>query len=137
MTEQLSNQSSIRVILPLSVNAGNKKFILNLNQYRNTHHFTLNEAKKKFTLLVLSRVDPLGYKIKGCELEYVYYHGSKGKVDISNPCSIIDKFTCDALTKRGFWKDDDYSVIGKITYIFGGVDKNHPRCELFIKNIKR
>lgn len=129
--------SRIKIILPVSISVGKeKKFILNLNQYRNAHHFTLSLAKKNYTLVVLSKVPPLGYKIKSCELEYIYYHGNKGTIDVSNPCSIIDKFTCDALTKRGYWEDDNYKTIKKITYIFGGVDKDNPRCELIIKVIE-
>ena len=51
----------------------------------------------------------------------------------TNPCSIIDKFTCDALVKAEIIEDDSFKQIKKVSYIFGGVDKHNPRCELTIK----
>ena len=47
-------------------------------------------------------------------------------------CSIIDKFTCDALVKAGVLADDSYDEIDKVVYKFGGVDKADARCELVI-----
>ena len=51
---------------------------------------------------------------------------------MSNPCSIIDKFTCDALVKAGVLEDDSSKQIKQIIYKYGGIDKDNPRCELEI-----
>ena len=51
---------------------------------------------------------------------------------MSNPCSIIDKFTCDALVKAGVLEDDSSKQIKKVIYKYGGIDKDNPRCELEI-----
>lgn len=65
-------------------------------------------------------------------LRFTYYHGSKQRVDVSNPCSIIDKYACDALTAAGIWPDDDTQTVQRVIYQSGGVDKENPRCELEI-----
>jgi hypothetical protein len=66
-------------------------------------------------------------------LYFNYYHGSRAAVDASNPCSIIEKFTNDALTAAGIWPDDNVKYVRKSAYEFMGVDKENPRCELAIK----
>jgi len=126
----------IKIVLPTSVGYGKNKFILNLNNYRNLSHFPLNEAKKRYTLSVFSLTKPIEKQIKKCELEYTYYHGTKSKIDLMNVISVIDKFTCDALTKRGYWEDDNSNVIGKTTCNWGGYQKDRQRCELVIKIIE-
>lgn len=125
----------LKLILPLEIYVSKKKkFILNLNNYRNIHHFALNKAKTNYTAIVLDLLRNCKVKInQEVMVQYTYYHGNKGKIDISNPCSIIDKFACDALTKARIWKDDDVKVVKSVSYIWGGVDKDNPRCEMHIK----
>lgn len=65
-------------------------------------------------------------------LTYTYYAKTKRRLDVSNPCSIIDKFTCDALVKANVLKDDSFKQIKEVIYKFGGIDKDNPRCELVI-----
>ena len=66
-------------------------------------------------------------------LTFTYYHGNSRLVDVSNPCSIIDKFTCDALTQAAVWGDDHAGIVLSSSYRFGGVDKAEPRCVLTIE----
>ena len=120
------------ISLPLQVYISpKKKFILNLNNYRNAHFRVLAKAKKIYT-------ENLLYKLKNApkfttvSLRYRYYHGSRGKIDISNPCTIIDKFACDALVKSGVLPEDNYNNVVRVVYEWGGVDKENPRCELSI-----
>ena len=68
-------------------------------------------------------------------LIYTYYAKSKRRLDVSNPCSIIDKFTCDALVKAEVLEDDSSKQIKQVIYKYGGIDKENPRCELVIKKI--
>ena len=131
----------MKIILPLYVHTTKSetkkgKFILNLNNYRNTHFQKLNKAKVNYKDLVINKINLLSdTKYKEVELEYTYFAKTRRKIDISNPCSIIDKFVCDALTEAGLWEDDNINTIKKVSYIWGGVDKNNPRCELVIKSI--
>ena len=125
----------MKIILPLYVQTTKSetkkgKFILNLNNYRNTYFIKLNKAKVNYEKLVRKVLSKAKYK--EVELEYTYFAKTRRKIDVSNPCSIIDKFTCDALTKAKFWEDDDIRTIKKVSYIWGGVDKENPRCELVI-----
>lgn len=112
---------------------GRKKFILNLNNYRNAHYQTLNKAKVNYKgLLDISDLKPVTRPVS---LTYIYFHGSKRKVDISNPCSVIDKFACDALVEYGILPDDNNEWVKRVMYVFGGVDAKSPRCELKITEI--
>lgn len=120
--------------LPLSVMVGRKNFILNINNYRNAHYRTLNDAKKKYKELIWYLIPRTKYD-KPVELIYTYYHPRKGRVDIANVCSIIDKFTSDVLSEKNIIKDDNSEHLKRVTYQWGGVDKNNPRCELIIKTI--
>ena len=122
------------VTLPLEVYySEKKKFILNLNNYRNAHYRVLSIAKKVYTENLVERIKNFSRFDDPVSLEYVYYAKSNRRLDVSNPCSIIDKFTCDALVKAEIIEDDSFKQIKKVSYIFGGVDKHNPRCELTIK----
>jgi hypothetical protein len=122
------------VTLPLEVYySEKKKFILNLNNYRNAHYRVLSIAKKIYTENLVERIKDYSRFDDPVSLEYIYYAKSNRRLDVSNPCSIIDKFTCDALVKAKIIEDDSFKQIKKVSYVFGGVDKNNPRCELTIK----
>lgn len=123
-----------QVSLPLSVKVSKRKtFILNLNNFRNLHYRLLNNAKQGYTDLVMAIVPriklPHEQKII---LVYVYYAPSKRKCDVANICSIVDKFTCDGLVKAGVIKDDNTDYVAEVRYIWGGVDRDNPRCDLFV-----
>ena len=81
------------LILPLEVYySKNKKFILNLNNYRNAHYRILSASKKVYTEQLLERIKDLPKFSDTVSLDYVYYAKSNRRLDVSNPCSIIDKF---------------------------------------------
>ena len=122
----------MKIDLPLEVYyTKNKKFILNLNNYRNAHYRILSNAKKIYADNLVDRISHPKYE-EPVVLTYTYYAKSKRRLDVSNPCSIIDKFTCDALVKAGVLEDDSYAQVDKVVYKFGGVDKADARCELVI-----
>jgi Holliday junction resolvase RusA-like endonuclease len=64
---------------------------------------------------------------------YTLYPESNRRMDVSNVCSVVDKFTCDALTELGIITDDNHKIIPAINYRFGKVDKENPRVELEIE----
>jgi hypothetical protein len=127
----------MRIDLPLRVRlsiAGDKWFILNLNNYRNAHYQTLSKAKRYYGVIVVESLPKGTGKLVGpVHLHYRYYAASARRVDVSNPCSIIDKFCCDALTDAGVWDDDDVKTVVSVTYEYAGIDRANPRCELEIK----
>ena len=125
----------MKIDLPLEVYyTKNKKFILNLNNYRNAHYRILSNAKKIYADNLVDRISHPKYE-EPVVLTYTYYAKSKRRLDVSNPCSIIDKFTCDALVKAGVLEDDSSKQIKQVIYKYGGIDKDNPRCELVIKKI--
>ncbi len=133
----------ITLILPLAVylprkTKDDKKFILNLNNYSNIHYLSLNQAKIEYKARVeeaLKLTDWDKKKYEKVKVELLYFHGNKRRIDKSNPCTVIEKFACDALTDLGVWDDDDSEHIPITTYEFGGIDKHFPRCELSITEI--
>ena len=135
----------MKIVLPLTVTLprktkADKIFALNLNVYRNSHHMILNQAKVLWKWVVSDAltVAPLNdIPQHPHHFSYTVYPASNRKFDISNVCSIIDKFTCDALIEFGVIPDDSYKIIPSIDYRFGGVDKENPRVELAITSEAR
>ncbi len=126
----------MKIDLPLEVYySKNKKFILNLNNYRNAHYRVLSNSKKIYSENLVSRISHPTYQ-EPVRLTYTYYAKSNRRLDVSNPCSIIDKFTCDALVKAEVLVDDSFEQIKEVIYKFGGVEKDNPRCVLVIDTIK-
>ena len=75
------------------------------------------------------------FTFRKINLTYTLYPGTKRKTDVSNVCSIHDKFFCDAMVEKGIIQDDDYTVIEKVTYQMGYVDKENPRVDIEIEVI--
>ena len=123
----------MKIDLPLEVYySKKKKFILNLNNYRNAHYRVLSISKRLYSENLVPRLKGFKKFTEPVSLTYTYYARSKRRLDISNPCSIIDKFTCDALVKAEILEDDSFKQIKEVVYKFGGVEKDNPRCELVI-----
>lgn len=133
----------MKLDLPLSVKINRKtksprNISLNLNTYRNLHYQISNQAKKIYK----ERIKEL---IKGnkevltppLSFSYILYPKTKRLTDIGNVMSIVQKFTEDALVELGVIEDDNYTIIQEINYNFGYIDKDNPRVELTIKEMKR
>jgi hypothetical protein len=133
----LSRQTQYTIDLPLYIiyNKKGDKFYINLNQYRNTHFQTLNKVKILFEELVSPKLSVLP-KIKKLNITYILFLGSKREVDLSNVCSISDKFFCDTLTNNKIIPDDNITIIEKIDYQWGGYDKLNPRVEAILNIIE-
>jgi hypothetical protein len=92
-----------RFPIPWIVEFGNKKFTLNLNQYRNAHYFVLNEAKKTFCNVMGPACIPDQRKIK---VKYIIHRKGKKRLDTMNIVSVVDKFFLDYLVGCGSIPDD-------------------------------
>lgn len=120
--------------LPLEIQiSSKKKFILNLNNYRNTHFRSLSAAKINYSkFIIATSLKPyknLKINIPVC-FQYTLYCKTRQLSDIGNVISIIDKFTSDAIVTLGIIPDDNYNHIKEVRQCFGGVDKSNPRCVL-------
>lgn len=123
------------LILPLSVQLSpKKKFILNLNHYRNAHFQTLSKAKHVFENVMFAQVDALPLMLK-VKLEYIVFAKSARKFDVANVCSVADKFLSDTLVNCGKLPDDDYMHLDEIVYKFGGYSSKNPRIEVHITEV--
>lgn len=123
------------VITPTSVMVTKKKrFQLNLNQYRNVHHHTLDKAKKEFAEIVKPRLANLP-QFQRVRISYWLFAGTHQKCDVANICSIVDKFFSDCLTAELKLPDDNYDHVPMVAYGWGGVEKGNPRVEVVIEQI--
>lgn len=124
-----------KVDLPLKIPiSSTKSFALNLNTYRNAHFQVLHKAKKNFTEKILPKIYEIP-PLDKAKITYTLFPGSKRLCDISNICSIVDKFFCDALVEANCLVDDNYTRLTNIEYKIGSVDPVNPRVEAVIERI--
>ena len=112
-------------------------WFLNLNNYTQASKNASyrNSLKQKYHQLIKPIVKELD-KIEGAvKIQFTIYRHNNVKFDIGNVGAIIDKFTSDCLVDCGVIADDNYTIVKSVEYIFGGVDKHHPRCEIVITKI--
>lgn len=119
-----------RVSVPISVPVTKKKkFYLNLNQYRNAHHFTLSRAKVNFHEIVAPIIKHLP-RYDTVTFIYTLFTGSEQLVDTNNVCSIVDKFFSDVMVTCHKIEDDNRKIVLGSVFLYGGVDRLNPRCEV-------
>lgn len=106
-----------------------KKFILNLNQYRNTHFRVLNYAKQLYKDWMKPQIIKSKKKDK-IIVVYKVYANSKRHYDVGNVCCVHEKFFEDAFVELGKLPDDNKEYIPLVIYMRGGVDKENPRVEI-------
>lgn len=107
----------------------NNKFI-GLNWYRNANPFEQASVKRLFTNKFVDLLSPYaGQTLDKYNIKYVYYYKNKA-TDLSNACSIMDKFFQDSLITAGIITNDNVEKGMKIEYEVGGLDKENPRIEI-------
>ena len=124
--------------IPICLEAGirkKKNYFLNLNSYNRWHFQEKNQLKKLFKISILKDVRELK-PIEKCEITFTIYYPTKRLFDLDNIGSVLSKFTHDVLTEAEIIPDDNYQVIRKLTFEFGGIDVENPRAEVCIKEIK-
>lgn len=90
----------------------NKKFKLNLNVYRNAHHFILNTAKINFKEnLIADYPEIIDITATKAILDYTIIPNDNRMFDTFNTISIVDKFFCDALVQSGCLPEDNYKHV--------------------------
>jgi len=121
-----------RIDLPLHIimDSG-KKYPLNLNYYRNAHHRTNARAKVLFHERIIPKLRTLP-QLGRVKIEYHVYKKTRELFDVSNICSIVDKFFSDTLVSAKIITDDNFTILPKIEFCYGGYDKANPRVEAYI-----
>lgn len=130
-------RQELSVPIKLEVGVVKKKtYYLNLNGYRNWQFQLNNQLKKTFKIQVAEKIRELTPVTGTCRITYTIYYPTRRLFDIDNIGSVITKFTHDALVEFGILEDDNYTVVEEITYKFGGIDKDDPRCDVVIEEIQ-
>ena len=138
--------NKVTIVLPLDVvysvrkrDGKESKFILNLNNYRNTHRRILHDAKIAYEAVVTDLIPEdakellYGRKIR---IAFKYYPASARLIDVSNPIAIIEKFAVDAIVKAGVIEDDNFNIItGSDGWEYMKPDKINPRCEMTLYTV--
>lgn len=129
----------IKIISPLFVYTSNsfsaRKYVLNLNIYRNQHFRLEHKVKKCYTEIMMEQLMHLKLETP-IKLHYRLFKGRKGG-DRNNPLSIHDKYFCDALTHYGCIPDDNDDYIESQFFETAGVDRKNPRVEILITSCKK
>jgi hypothetical protein len=130
------NTPPCTIILPIYYkieykNKKDKNILLSMNWYRNAHYHILNEVKKYYEKLVLSK--DIQQKYGKFELEHLIYYSSYSS-DPSNIVPIIEKFLLDALILKGTILTDTMTNHLGSTYKVADKDRLNPRIETLIKS---
>lgn len=123
--------------IPICLEAGirkKKNFFLNLNSYNRWHFQEKNQLKKLFKITILKDVRELK-PIEKCEITFKIFYPTKRLFDLDNVGSVLSKFTHDVLTEAEIIPDDNYQVVSKLIFEFGGIDAINPRAEVEIKEV--
>lgn len=121
---------------PLQIFVGKRKFILNLNNYRNTHYRVLNNAKVTYKMIMKKQIEKLPKLQPPIQITYTVFKGDKRNCDIGNICSVHQKFFEDALVELGKLPDDNHNMIKRSIFEWGGIDKLNPAVEIMIEEVK-
>lgn len=108
-----------------------RKYILNLNYYRNWQGHENNNIKIAYKEMIRQSLEGLNFPYR-ITIEFKLWKASNRRGDRANVLSVHEKFFCDALTEFGCIPDDNDNYIESQTYRTGGVDKDNPRVDITI-----
>lgn len=111
-------------------------FILNLNQYRNTHYRVLNSCKINYKKTMEEQIVK-SKRFGKVICVYTVYQSSKRHFDLGNVCCIHEKFFEDAFVEFGKLEDDNIEFIPLVIYKNGEIDKDNPRVEIEVLEFNR
>ena len=117
---------------PLFVYVGKKKFMLNMNDYRNAHYQVLNKAKVEYKRLLRDEILQLP-KMNVININYDVTLGDNRRHDGMNIVSVTSKFFLDALVEYGVLEDDNTKHVIHEEWNSHGVEKNNGKVEIYIK----
>ena len=113
-----------------------KRYWLNLNQYRNWHYIVNNQLKARFgQYLDIMYHDIIKTQSTPIRITYTVYYGKRTIVDFSNIAVVVQKFFEDWLVTRDIIPDDNFNFIKEVVYKWGGYEKGVFKCEVEIEEI--
>ena len=124
--------------LPLKLHKNKSKMqSLNFNRFIKDNFYVRKRLEKEFFKIfknICAELDCI-YPEPPLQLTYTVFRQDHSKVDLSNICTVADKFSQDAMVKCGLIHDDNIKYIKDVRYQDGGVDKTHPRICLKISSL--
>lgn len=116
-----------------------KTILANMNWYRNAHYLEQNDIKKIYFDLIQEQfrdktINRMLVDIK-YEVHYKLFYKSS-VCDMPNITSMMSKFVNDAIQELGLVKNDNVKFLVREVHEVGGLDKQNPRCEIIIKEVK-
>lgn len=112
-----------------------KRYYLNLNSYRNWQFHLSNQLKQVFKTSLKDTLEALPPITKPVKITYTIFYPTKRKIDIDNIGCVICKFTNDALVHYGILQDDNNEIVPIIKFMYGGIDKENPRCQVELEEV--
>ena len=102
---------TIEYVLPISVTVPmkkvpDKKYMLNMNNYRNWHHQVQSSTKRLF-----EPISGQGFSANKIRISYQVEKTTKRRFDTMNIISIVDKFFLDWLVNNGRLSDDKCDMV--------------------------
>ena len=127
----------MEIILPIYINTSkNKKVLMSLNWYRNSHYGIKDKVKKQYHEIVYEQLrgarKPFDKRI-GVKYQLWY---KRGDCDLMNVVSVLDKFLLDALVQAGMIKDDNVNKYISCHAEVGGKDSKNPRLVCIIEEVE-
>lgn len=119
---------------PLSVNVGKKKFMLNMNPYRNAHYQVLNKAKQEYKRVMKDEILSLP-KMEKIVIDYEITFGDNRRRDGMNIASVTSKFFLDALVEYNVLKDDNYKNVLHEEWNPCGVEKDNGKVTIYLRPV--
>lgn len=132
-TPELTGLERVFILeLPLREKVNKRTYeAINLNIYRNQHHYKRNNQKKAFHDRMKKPLSKLP-KLGKVWLHYEIFPKTRRRLDTMNPGSVIDKFFSDCLVDEKILTDDNYEYVVFNSFSVGCVDKVNPRCMVTI-----
>lgn len=120
----------MKFISPLKIMKNSiKNFILNLNQYRNTHYRVLNNCKINYKEYMKEQIKK-SKRYDRAIFVYKVFEGNRRRYDLGNVCSVHQKFFEDAFVELNKISDDNSTYIPIVLYLKGRLDRDNPRVEI-------
>ena len=119
---------------PLSVNVGKKKFMLNMNPYRNAHYQVLNKAKQEYKRVMKDEILSLP-NMEKIVIDYEITFGDNRRRDGMNIASVTSKFFLDALVEYNVLKDDNYKNVLHEEWNPCGVEKDNGKVTIYLRPV--
>lgn len=114
----------------------NRKFILNLNNYRNMYFRTLNNSKIAYKATMKDQIlDQIPVPLNRIAIQYKVFKGDRRRFDVGNVASIHQKYFEDAIVELGRLPDDRHENVPLTFFSFGGISTDKPRVEITIYDL--